>query len=56
MQLMIQISYDRLNSSLLAAAQEADISFHVDKPSVLETVTIKLTSYEWNACEFLSVS
>ncbi len=55
MQLMVQISSDRLNSSLLTAAQEADVLFHVER-SVLDTLTIRLTSYEWNAGKFLSVS
>ena len=52
MQLMTQIQSNRFNSSVFAAAQELDILFHVQQ-SLLDIVTIRLTSYEWNAGKFL---
>lgn len=51
MQLMAQIPSDRLNASLMAAAQEEDVLFHVER-SVFEILTIRLTSYECNAGKF----
>lgn len=51
MQLMVQIPSNRFDRSVLAAAQEADVLFHVEH-SVLNTLTIRLTSYEWNASKY----
>lgn len=52
MQLMAQIPSGDFNPIplIFAAAQEMDVLFHVDR-SVLHTLTIRLTSYEWNACK-----
>lgn len=48
MQFMAQMPSERLNRCFLAQAEEADVLFHVET-SVLDILTIRLTSYEWNA-------
>ncbi|XP_057370442.1 protein bicaudal C homolog 1-like isoform X1 [Daphnia carinata] len=48
MQLMVQIPSERMNRCFLAEAEEADVLFHAE-PSVMDILTIRLTSYEWNA-------
>ena len=52
MQLMVQVPSDSFNSSMLAEAEEADVMYNVDR-SALNTVTIKLTSHEFNSCKYL---
>ncbi len=49
MQLMVQVSPDRVNPSLLAEAQEMDVLFHVERSAVDSLLTVRLTSYELNA-------
>jgi hypothetical protein len=44
-------SCDLWNRCVLAEAEEVDVLFHVE-PSILNILTVRLTSYEWNARMF----
>ncbi|EFX86929.1 hypothetical protein DAPPUDRAFT_312371 [Daphnia pulex] len=49
MQLMVQVPSDRFNRSILADnAKEADVMIRVER-TTSDMVTIRFTSYEWNA-------
>ncbi|XP_046446042.1 protein bicaudal C homolog 1-like [Daphnia pulex] len=49
MQLMVQLSSDRINPCLLTEAQEMDVLFHVERSALGSLLTVRLTSYELNA-------
>lgn len=48
MQLMVQTQSDHFNTGILEEAKAADILFRVTR-SLSNTLTVRLTSYEWNA-------
>jgi|688.fasta_scaffold814979_2 hypothetical protein len=53
MQLMIQVPSDRFNRCILADAKQADVMVRVERSPVSDIVTIRFTSYEWNARKFI---
>lgn len=50
MQLLMQIPAGRLNRCAPIAPEESDVLFHFDPSTTVDTLTIRLTSYEVNAC------
>jgi hypothetical protein len=53
MQLMAQVPSDRFNRCILADSKEADVMIRVER-TTSDMVTIRFTSYEWNARMFIS--
>ena len=54
MQLMIQVSPDRFNRCILADAKEVDVMVRVERSAGSDIMTIRFTSYEWNARKFIT--
>jgi hypothetical protein len=52
---MVQVPSDRFNRCILADAKEADVMIRVERTSTSDLVTIRFTSYEWNARMFTHV-
>ena len=48
MQLIVQVASNCFNRCILTEAQDADVMMRVDR-SGLDILTLRLTSYEWNA-------
>lgn len=47
MQLMVQVPSDRVSRSFLVEAKDVDVLARLERS--MDTLTIRLTSYEWNA-------
>jgi hypothetical protein len=51
MQLMVQVPSNRFNRCILTEAQDVDVMIRVDRSDFL---TLRLTSYEWNARKLIA--